>query len=95
MLTGSKSPVDDFANTFKLFENLRYFMKDYDILAQELGSDYGMRKVMHYATMIRQAVDQLKGGESWALLITRKKHNFSPLISFYFCNAWQKNNWIG
>ena len=64
MLTGSKSLVDDFANTVKLFENLQYFMKDYDILAQELGSDYGMRKVMHYATMIRQAVDQLKGGES-------------------------------
>lgn len=64
MLTGSKSPVDDFANTVKLFENLRYFMKEYDILANELGSDHGIRKVMHYATMITQVVDQLKGGES-------------------------------
>ena len=63
MLMGSKSPVDDFANTVRLFENLRYFMKDYDILVQELRSDHGMRKIIHYATMITQAVDQLKGGE--------------------------------
>ena len=63
MLTGAKSPVDDFANTVRLFENLRYFMKDYDILVQELRSDHGMRKIIHYATMITQAVDQLKGGE--------------------------------
>ena len=64
MLTGAKSPVDDFANTVRLFENLRYFMKDYDILVQELGSDHGMRKIIQYTTMITQAVDQLKGARS-------------------------------
>ena len=65
MLTDTSSlSADYFINTVKLFENLRYFMKEYDILANDLGSDHGIRKVMHYATMITQAVDQLKGGES-------------------------------
>ncbi|TRX56175.1 hypothetical protein FNH22_16165 [Fulvivirga sp. M361] len=51
--------VDHYVNTVELLEYLRHTMKDYDTLLEELRGAYGKKQILHYVTMIRQAVDQL------------------------------------
>ena len=56
--------VEDFKSTINLFENLRFFMKEYDFLLQELGEACGKEKLMDFANAIRQAADVVVSLES-------------------------------
>ena len=51
--------VNHYVNTVELLEYLRHTMKDYGILLEELRGIHGKKQILHYVTMIRQAVEQL------------------------------------
>ncbi len=55
--------VEDFKSTINLFENIRYFLKEYDFLLEELGEACGKEKLMDFVTKIRQAADVVLGSK--------------------------------
>ena len=54
-----RTEVENSVNTVELLEYLRHTMKDYDTLLEELRGIHGKKQILHYVTMIRQAVEQL------------------------------------